>query len=301
MNSILKNTFLKNAFLKNTWKLISLLTAIIVGSVLFAGSALAAGGAGPEVKRQEWSFGGFNGQYDKAQLQRGFGVYKEVCASCHGLKLLSYRNLVQKGGPEFSKEQALAIAKEATVIDGVDEDGEPKERPGKLSDRFQGPFKNETEARSANNGAYPPDFSVLAKARTIHRHVPWYTEPYWWAYDMVTAYEEKGSDYIYALLTGYGTAPKGEVMGDGMNYNKYFPGHQIAMANPLTDDAVEYTDGTATTAEQHAKDVTAFMAWASEPHLNARKNLGKRVQIYLLIFALLLFLAKKSVWARLKH
>lgn len=290
-----------NSILKNTMKVASLLSAALLSSSFVAGSALAAGGAGPEVKRQEWSFSGFSGQYDKAQLQRGFGVYKEVCAACHGLKLLSYRNLVQKGGPEFSKEQALAIAKEATVVDGVNEDGEPNERPGKLSDRFQGPFKNEAEARSANNGAYPPDFSVLAKARTIHRHVPWYTEPYWWAYDMITAYEEKGADYIYALLTNYSTPPNGVVLGDGMNYNKYFPGHQIAMANPLTDDAVEYTDGTPTTAAQHAKDVTAFMVWAAEPHLNERKNMGKRVQIYLLIFALLLFLAKKSVWARQKH
>lgn len=288
--------------LKTATKLTSILAAAVIGSIIFSASAFSAGGeAGPEIKRQEWSFGGFNGQYDKAQLQRGFGVYKEVCAACHGMKLLSYRNLSQKGGPEFSKEQALAIAKEATVIDGVNSDGEPNERPGKLSDRFQGPFKNQAEARSANNGAFPPDFSVLAKARTIHRHVPWYTEPYWWGYDMATAYEEKGSDYIYALLTGYATAPKGVTLGDGMNYNKVFAGHQIAMASPLSEDAIEYADGTPTTLEQHAKDVTAFMAWASEPHLNARKNLGKRIQLYLLIFALLLFLAKKSVWSRLKH
>ncbi len=285
------------------FKKLSLAGAAFMLAGTFALSpAMAAGGEpGPEIKRQDWSFNGFNGKYNKAQLQRGFGVYKEVCSACHGLKLLSYRNLAQKGGPEFSKEQALAIAKEATVIDGVDDSGDPKERPGKLSDRFQSPFKNEAEARSANNGAYPPDFSVLAKARTIHRHVPWYTEPYYWAYDIVTAYEEKGSDYIYALLTGYGTAPNGVTLGDGMSYNKVFAGHQIAMAAPLTEDAVEYTDGTPTTVEQHAKDVTAFMAWASEPHLNARKDLGKRVQIYLLILALLLFLAKRSVWSRVKH
>lgn len=276
-------------------------SVVLLSGALFSSPALAGGGEAPAIERQDWSFSGFNGQYDKAQLQRGFGVYKEVCSACHGMKLLSYRNLVQKGGPEFSKEQALAIAKEATVIDGVDDRGDPFERPGKLSDRFVGPFKNDNEARASNGGALPPDFSVLAKARTYHREVPWYTEPYYWAYDIVTAYEEKGADYIYALLTGYEKAPSDVKLGDGMNYNRVFPGHQIAMAAPINEDAVEYTDGTPTTVEQHAKDVTAFMAWASEPHLNARKNLGKIVQVFLFILALLLFLAKRSVWSRVKH
>jgi len=277
------------------------ISVLMVTSLLTVTPAQAAGGGGPEIKRQVWSFNGFFGKYNKAQLQRGFGVYKEVCAACHGLKLLSYRNLVQVGGPEFSKEQALAIAKEATIIDGVDEDGEPKEREGKLSDRFASPFKNDTQARASNNGALPPDFSVIAKARTYHRHVPWYTEPYYWAYDMATGYEEKGVDYLYALLTGYKTPPRGMKLGDGMNYNEVFPGHQIAMAAPLSEDAVEYADGTPTSLNQHAKDVSAFLAWASEPHLNARKDLGKRVLIYLTILALLLFLAKRSLWARVKH
>jgi len=278
------------------------LCALMVASLLHLTPAQAAdGGNAPEVKQQDWSFSGFFGKYDKAQLQRGFGVYKEVCSACHGLKLLSYRNLAQKGGPEFSKEQALAIAKEAIVIDGVDEDGEPKEREGKLSDRFVSPFTNETQARASNNGALPPDFSVIAKARTYHRHIPWYTEPYYWVYDMATGYEEQGVDYLYALLTGYKTAPRGVKLGDGMSYNEVFPGHQIAMAAPLSEDAVEYQDGTPTTLKQHAKDVSAFLAWASEPHLNARKDLGKRVLIYLAILALLLFLAKRSLWSRVKH
>lgn len=274
----------------------------LMSSLLIASPVLAEEMAGEnEIHRQDWSFGGFFGKYNKAQLQRGFGVYNDVCSTCHGLRLLSYRNLAQKGGPEFSAEEALAIAKDATVIDGFDNAGEPLERPGKLSDRFQGPFKNSAEARAANGGALPPDFSVLAKARTFHRHVPWYTEPYYWAYDIVTAYEEKGVDYIYALLTGYKKAPADVTMIQGMNYNTAFPGHQIAMGAPLSDEAVEYADGTPMTMKQHALDVSAFMAWASEPHLNARKDLGKRVMLYLMILALLLYLAKRSVWARTKH
>lgn len=275
--------------------------SLLIACLLFSSPVYAAGPSGPAVERQDWSFAGFLGKYDKAQLQRGFGVYKEVCAACHGLKFLSYRNLAQKGGPEFSVEQALAIAKEATVVDGFTDDGDPAERPGKLSDRYQGPFKNDAEARSANNGALPPDLSLIVKARTIHRNVKWYTEPYYWLYDIVTAYEEKGADYVYALLTGYDTAPRGMSMSEGMTYNTYFPGHQIAMASPLSDGAVDYADGTKATLEQHSKDVVAFLAWASEPHLNARKDLGKRVLIYLIILATLLYLAKRSVWSRTKN
>lgn len=286
-------TFLKTA---------SLGFLVVAGGV--AGTlttAQAAGGEVPHIERQDWSFNGFFGKYNKEQLQRGFGVYKEVCSSCHGLKLLSYRNLVQKGGPEFSKAEALAIAKEATVTDGFDDSGDPAERPGKLSDRFQSPFSNEKEARSANNGAYPPDLSVMAKARTFHRDVPWYTEPYYWVYDIVTGYEEKGADYLYALLTGYKKAPADVSMGDGMHYNEVFSGHQIAMAAPLSDEMVEYADGTKATMQQHSKDVVAFLSWAAEPHLNARKDLGKRVMLYLVLLALLLYLAKRSVWSRVKH
>lgn len=278
------------------------ISALLMGCLILTSPAFAAeGGKTPEIKRQNWSFAGFFGKYDKAQLQRGFGVYNEVCSSCHGLELLSYRNLVQKGGPEFSAEQALAIAKEATVVDGFNDEGEPAERPGKLSDRFVSPFKNDAAARYSNNGALPPDLSVMAKARTYHRHVPWYTEPYYWLYDMVTGYEEKGADYLYALLTNYKTAPLGMKLGDGMTYNAVFPGYQIAMAAPLTEDAVDYVDGTPTTLDQHARDVVAFLAWSAEPHLNARKDLGKRVFTYLIILALLLYLAKRSVWARVKH
>lgn len=292
-----------NIKLSSMTRLIAGISAGVVLGLLVGGQPALAAGGGQEVKieRQEWSFGGFFGKYDKAQLQRGFGVYLEVCSACHGLKLLAYRNLMEKGGPEFSKAQALAIAKEATVVDGFTDDGEPKERPGKLSDRFVPPYKNDAAARAANNGALPPDLSVIVKARTYHRHVPWYSEPYYWAYDMATAYEEKGADYLYALLTSYKTAPRGMKMNQGMHYNEVFSGQQIAMAKPLSAEIVEYADGTKPTLEQHSADVVAFLAWASEPHLNARKDLGKRVMVYLAILALLLFLAKRSVWARAKH
>lgn len=276
-----------------------MVSAVVLSSPIYASEA--KGEDVHEIQRQPWSFSGFFGKYDKAQLQRGFGIYNEVCSSCHGLKFMSYRNLVQKGGPEFSVEQALAIAKEAIVIDGFDIEGEPKERAGKLSDRFIGPFKNPAAARYANNGALPPDLSVMAKARTFHRHAPWYTEPYYWLYDIATGYEEKGVDYIYALLVGYKTAPLGVKLNEGMNYNVVFTGHQIAMASPLSDEAVEYADGTPMTLDQHAQDISAFLAWTSEPHLNARKDLGKRVLIYLFILSMLLFLAKRSVWSRVKH
>ncbi len=288
-------------FLRRDFGLFKSLMASILLLTVSAMPVLAASEPGEEIERQEWSFAGFFGKYDKAQLQRGFGVYKDVCAACHGLKYLSYRNLAQPGGPEFSAEEALAVAKEATIVDGFNDDGDPFERPGKLSDRFKGPFDNDAQARSANNGALPPDLSVIVRARTIHRHVPWYTEPYYWAYDIVTSYEEKGADYLYALLTGYTEAPRGMVLNEGMNYNKYFPGNQIAMASPISDDAVEYADGTPTTQAQHAKDLTAFLAWASDPHLNERKDFGKRVLIYLLVLAALLYLAKRSVWGRVKH
>ena len=265
------------------------------------GAQAESGGTQAHIERQDWSFAGPFGKYDKAQLQRGFGVYQEVCSACHSLKLLSYRNLVQRGGPEFSAQQALAIAKEATVIDGFDDEGEPKEREGKLSDRFQSPYANDPAGRSANNGALPPDFSVIVKARTYHRHAAWYMEPAYWLYDIATTYEEKGADYIFALLQGYVDAPHSFKLGDGMNYNTVFAGNQIAMANPLSDEAVDYADGTKPTAEQHARDVVAFLAWASEPTLNERKSLGKRVIFYLLILALLLYLAKRSLWSRIEH
>jgi ubiquinol-cytochrome c reductase cytochrome b/c1 subunit len=240
---------------------------------------------------QRWSFAGPFGLYDRAQLQRGFRVYREVCQSCHGLTLLSFRNLAEPGGPEFSRAQAAAVAAEYKIKDGPNDQGEMYERPGRLADRFPAPFPNDQAARLANGGALPPDLSVIAKARTYERGFPWFV------FDMVTQYQENGVDYIVALLKGYEPAPAGFNLPAGASYNKYFPGHSIGMPPPLQDGQVQYTDGTPATLDQYAKDVTAFLMWAAEPHLEARKRLGFQVMIFLVVLAGLLYFTKKKVWS----
>ena len=221
-----------------------------------------------------WSFDGVFGTFDRASLQRGFQVYQEVCAGCHSVQHLSYRNLYEEGGPEFSKEQAKAIAAQFEVTDGPNSDGEMFTRPGKLSDKFIKPYPNVQASTAANGGAYPPDMSVLAKART------------------------GGADYIYSLLVGYEEAPQGFELDDGVYYNKYMPGNKIKMSEPIVDDQVEYIDGTEATKEQIAKDVTAFLVWASEPHLEAQHKMGFKTIIYLLILFTLVYLSKQKVWSR---
>ena len=274
---------------------------LICGFIASVSTASFAAGGGAHIDKQKWTFNGFFGYYDRAQLQRGYQVYKEVCASCHGLKFLSYRNLGEKGGPEFPEDQVKALAKEAEVQDGPNEDGEMFERPGRPSDRFVSPFKNDNEARAANGGALPPDLSVIAKARNAHQDTKWFLEPVKWAKDIANGYQEGGPDYLYALLTGYKEAPKDIQMNEGMSYNKYFPGYQIAMASPLSEGIVEYSDGSPQTVEQYSKDVSAFLMWTADPKLEARKQMGFRVLIYLFILAVILFLAKKKVWSRVKH
>lgn len=274
---------------------------LICGLISSIATVSFAAGGGAHIDKQKWTFNGFFGYYDRAQLQRGYQVYKEVCASCHGLKFLSYRNLGEKGGPEFPEDQVKALAKEAEVQDGPNEDGEMFGRPGRPSDRFVSPFKNDNEARSANGGALPPDLSVIAKARNAHQDTKWFLEPVKWFKDIVNGYQEGGPDYLYALLTGYKEAPKDIQMNEGMNYNKYFPGYQIAMASPLTEGIVEYSDGSPQTIEQYSRDVSAFLMWTADPKLEARKQMGFRVLIYLFILAVILFLAKKKVWSRVKH
>ena len=264
-------------------------------------AALAAGGEGIEITPQEWSFGGIFGHYDQAQIQRGYKVYKEVCAACHSMKFLSYRNLGQPGGPGFSEAQVKSLAAEATVIDGPNDDGEMFERPGRPSDRFVSPFPNDNAARSANGGALPPDLSIIAKARGVPLGVSWYVEPFYWIRDITTAYEEQGADYLYALMTGYKDAPGDVKLSEGMHYNTVFPGHQIAMPTPLSADSVDNDDGTPQTVSQYATDVTAFLMWAAEPHLEDRKKLGFRVMLYLLALTALLYLVKRKVWSRIKH
>ncbi len=245
------------------------------------------------IERQQWTFGGLNGHFDQRQLQRGYKVYKTVCANCHNMRLMSFRNLGQPGGPEFSKETVEQIAAETQVPDET----KPGEmRAGKPSDRFQWIYKNEKEAAAAL-GAIPPDLSVMAKARTVEREIAWYAFPVVLLRDLATQYQEQGSDYIYALLNGYREPPANKKIAEGLNYNIVYPGNQIAMKQPLEDGTVDYEEGEPkNTLDQQARDVTAFISWASEPHLVERKKFGLWVLIYLSVVIVLLYLSKQTLW-----
>lgn len=269
------------------------LASLGFAAILAVGAAQAAEDAhgAPKPERQSWTFAGPFGTFDKAQVQRGFRVYREVCSNCHSMNLVSFRNLAEEGGPGFSEGQVKALAAEYKVKDGPNDAGEMFERPGRASDYFPAPFPN-PEAARASLGAIPPDFSVLAKARSYSRGFPLFLV------DALPvpggAYQEHGVDYIYALLNGYSK-------DDDPNYNDYFPGHKIGMAKPLSDGAVDYTDGSPKTTQQYSRDVAAFMMWAAEPKLEARKRTGFRVMIFLLIFGGLLYYTKKKVWADVAH
>ncbi len=244
----------------------------VAGGLLAASPALAAEGE-IAIPNANFSFQGLFGTFDRAAVQRGFLVYKDVCAACHSMQQLYYRNLQEIG---LSEAQVRAIAASVEVQDGPNDEGQMFERPGRPSDRFRRPFPNEQAARAANNGALPPDLSVITKAR------------------------EGGANYIYALLTGYSDPPEGVTLMPGMSYNKYFPGHQIAMAPPLSGEGqVEYTDGTKATVEQMAHDVATFLAWASEPEMEVRKALGVRMVLFLTILGCLAYAVKRKVWADL--
>lgn len=277
-------------------KLIKKIGAALVAVSFIAGPAMAAGSYPINKPRYvDWSFAGPFGKYDTAQLQRGLKLYTEVCAACHSLELVAFRNLEDLG---YSEDQIKSFAAQYEVEDGPNEDGEMFFRPATPADRFPGPYANREEAVLSNNGAYPPDFSLLAKARHIERGFPTFV------YDIFTQYAEGAPDYIYSLLTGYtDDVPEKYIdeIGD-LSYNPYFiAGPALAMAQPLYDDMVEYDDGTPATLDQHAKDITAFMMWAAEPKLEERKELGFRVMVFLVIFAALLYLSKKQVWSRLEH
>ena len=224
----------------------------------------------------DWSFKGLIGKFDRSALQRGYQVYTEVCASCHSMKYLSYRNLSEKGGPEFSVAQAKAIASSFEVTDGPNADGDMFQRPGKLSDKFVMPYENVKAAEAANGGAYPPDMSVLVKARG------------------------GGVDYIYSLLQGYEEAPSGMILDDGVHYNKYMYGNKIKMSAPLSDGIIEYSDGTKASVEQMSKDVTTFLMWAAEPSLEARHQMGFKAIVYLIILTILVYFSMKRIWSRVK-
>ena len=222
-----------------------------------------------------WSFKGLTGKFDRSALQRGFQVYKEVCASCHSMQYLSYRNLGEPGGPEFSQEEVKAIAASVEIEDGPDSQGEMFTRPGRPSDKFKSPYPNVNASIAANGGAYPPDMSVLVKARP------------------------GGSNYIYSVLVGYEEPPSDINIEDGVYYNKYMIGNKIKMSAPLSDGIVEYSDGTEATVDQMAKDVTTFLSWAAEPELEERHKTGVKVIIYLILLTILVYLSMKKIWSRI--
>lgn len=230
-----------------------------------------AASEGAEPAKQVWSFGGPLGTYDRAALQRGFQIYKEVCAACHSMNQIYYRNLAALG---FSEAEIKAIAADYTVTDGPNDQGEMFERSARASDHFKSPFANEKAASAANNGATPPDLSLIVKAR------------------------HGGPDYIYSLLTGYTTAPADKHVPDGMSYNEMFPGNMIAMPSPLSDGQVTFADDTASTVRQMARDVTTFLSWASEPEMEARKKMGLKVMAYLLLLTGVLIALKRKVWSK---
>jgi cytochrome c1 len=272
---------------------------VVAFTLAFSLVALSARGAAAQEQeippRQHWSFAGPFGLYNTAQLQRGFKIYREVCSTCHSIKLLAFRNLADPGGPEFTEAQAAAIAASFQVTDGPNDKGDMFQRPGKLADRFPPPFPNDQAARAALGGALPPDMSVLAKARGVEQGFPWFI------FDAFIQYQEDGPDYIHAILNGYEEPPSGFTLPPGAQYNKYFPGHAIGMPKPLSDGQVEYTDGTPATVDQYGRDVAAFLMWAAEPKLDARKRLGFQVFVFLIVLTVLLYLTKNKVWYEVKH
>lgn len=279
----------------------SALGAVIMLATVFSLPAPAAEG-GVEVERQDWTFGGLTGYFNRPQLRRGYQVYQNVCSACHGMRQLYYRNLSEPGGPEFSEASVKEFASQVEVTDGPNDEGEMFTRPGTPADKFVSPYPNDKAAAAAQGGAIPPDLSLIAKGRAPLHARAWYTEPYYWLVDVLTNYQEGGSDYSYALLVGYkDEPPAGVEVLDGLYYNEVFPGHQIAMPPPLFDGVVTYEDGTAETAENYARDVTAFLTWASEPTLEERKKMGLTVLAYLTIFAILLYLSKRTLWYRIPH
>jgi ubiquinol-cytochrome c reductase cytochrome c1 subunit len=248
-------------------------------------------------EQQRWSFAGPFGRFDTAQLQRGFQVYKEVCSNCHSMKLVAFRNLADAGGLGFTQDQVKALAATYKVSDGPNDAGDMFERPGRPSDHLPSPFANEQAAAAANNGAVPPDLSLIAKARAAERG------PVWTVIDFLTQYQEAGPDYIHALLTGFQDAPPGLKIPDGTHYNPYFlNAASLSMPPPLTAAGqIAYTDGTPTTVDQYARDVAAFLMWTAEPHLVERKRIGFEVFVFLLVFAGMMYLTKKRVWAKVAH
>lgn len=228
-------------------------------------------GATSDVKlmEQKWPFNGIFGRFDESSLQRGFQVYREVCAACHGIRHISYRDLEGIG---YTNDEIKVIAADYEVVDGPNDEGEMFDREALPSDKFVGPYENDKIARLANNGAYPPDLSLIVKARA------------------------NGADYLYSLLNGYKDYPENFEASEGMYYNEFYPGYQIAMPSPLMDDIIEYSDGTEATQEQIAKDVTSFLAWTAEPELEERKSLGVKTLFFLILLTIMLLGVKRKIW-----
>ena len=275
------------------------ITTILAAGLMALGLAVPAMAQEHEtihIERQSWSFGGIFGKYDEHQLQRGFQVFREVCASCHSARLMAFRNLSEEGGPGFSEEQVKALAAEYTVNDPEAEGGTRKALP---SDRWPGTGQSDADLAAAF-GMVPPDLSVMAKARSISSPFPQ------WVFNYFTTYSEGGPDYIHALLMGYEeTPPEGVEVPEGKFYNHVFPGHAIGMPPPLADGQVAYAgeDGAAApaemlTAEQYSTDVSAFLMWMAEPHLNAQKAAGFRVLAFLIVFAVLMWFVKQRLWRK---
>lgn len=248
------------------------LTLAVAATGLGAGAANAAGGE-MHYESQDWSFGGIFGTFDQASAQRGYQIYREVCAGCHSMNLMAYRYLEGIGIPADTVK-AIASQDEKTVIN---DEGEEVTVPRLPSDHFVAPFPNVQAARAGNGGALPPDLSLIAKARA------------------------NGPNYLYALLTGYHEAPADVHVNEGMYYNVAFPGHQISMAPPLSEGAVEFSDGTPATLDQMAHDVVTFLAFAAEPHMDERKRTGLKVVLFLLVLTVMLYFVKKKVWADVEH
>lgn len=250
-------------------RLILCLAVVPMLFVLNVSNAQAAGDQ-KAAPHQHWHFSGPFGTYDRGALQRGYKVYREVCSACHSMKSVAFRNLADLG---YNEAQIKAIASEYTVTDGPDESGEMFERPARPSDYFPSPFPNDNAAKAANGGAYPPDMSLIVKAR------------------------HHGADYIYALMTGYEEPPEDKKLLDGQYYNPYMAGKVIAMAPPLSDGQVLYSDESPMTVEQYSRDVSEFLAWAAEPEMEERKRLGIQVLIFLIVFAGIMYGIKKRIWA----
>jgi ubiquinol-cytochrome c reductase cytochrome c1 subunit len=274
--------------------------AIVAGGTVMVAAAQDGNSAEPthfpleRPQEMSWSFAGPFGTYDKAQLQRGLKVYKEVCSACHSLNLVAFRSLEDLG---YSEAQVKAFAAEYQIHDGPNDDGEMFDRPGKPSDHFPSPFPNEQAAAAANGDAAPPDLSLIAKAREVQRGFPRFI------FDIFTQYEEGGPDYIHAFVTGFGQKPPaGVTIPEGTYYNPHFiSGVSTHMPPPLSDGQVAYDDDAPQTIDQYSKDVAAFLMWAAEPHMEARKEVGFRVMIFILIFGVLVYLTKRKVWSDVAH